>query len=215
MNTDLLAVSSLAVVIALIGVLVGFVRHLTRLLRRTGDTLAAAVPVVTTIRQDCESVIAGVLTLNQNLNVAAGGLTGAVGAAQRRATSVARERVAAALAQERALADAARERAAAEAVRERAAAETRERVAAGARERAAAVTVLDLAAANAVRERAAAEAHERAAAEARERAAADAREHAAAMATDRFAAGPAAREPERATPRPTDRGSDWVPKSPR
>ncbi|WP_183097967.1 hypothetical protein, partial [Nocardioides pelophilus] len=83
---------SLVVVVALIAVLVAFVQHLARLLRRTGDTLAAAVPVVVTIRQDCENVIAGVLALNQNLSVAADGLSSAVGAAQERATSAVRGR---------------------------------------------------------------------------------------------------------------------------
>lgn len=88
MNTNLMAALSLAVIVAFFSVLVGFVRLLTQTLTRTGDNLVNALAVTTTIRQNCDSIVGGVLTLNKNLNAAAAGLTTVVGSANQRAASL-------------------------------------------------------------------------------------------------------------------------------
>ncbi|KRA27233.1 MULTISPECIES: hypothetical protein [unclassified Nocardioides] len=87
MNTNLTSALSLIVVVALLAVLVGFVRHLTGVLNRTGKNLVDALAVTTTIRQDCEQIVGGVLALNVNLNAAAAGLNAVTSSAQRRAAS--------------------------------------------------------------------------------------------------------------------------------
>lgn len=88
MNTNLMAVLSLVVIVALFVVLVGFVQHLTQTLTRTGNNLVSALAVTTTIRQNCENIVDGVLRLNKNLNAAAAGLTTVVSSATQRAASL-------------------------------------------------------------------------------------------------------------------------------
>lgn len=92
MNDNLMAVLSLAVIVAFLAVLIGFVQHLTQTLTRTGKNLVTALSVTTSIRQNSESIVDGVLGLNKNLQAAAAGLTGLVGSAQQRAASLSARR---------------------------------------------------------------------------------------------------------------------------
>lgn len=90
MNSNLMAVLSLVVIIGLFAVLIGFVNYLTQTLTRTGNNLVSALAVTTSIRQDCESIVQGVLALNRNLNAAAAGLVTVAGSAKQRAASLSR-----------------------------------------------------------------------------------------------------------------------------
>lgn len=85
MNSNLMAGLTIVVVIALFAVLIGFVRYLTLTLENTGGNLVEALSVTTTIRQDCENIVSGVLALNKNLHAAAAGLGAVVNAAQQAA----------------------------------------------------------------------------------------------------------------------------------
>lgn len=85
MNTTLMAVLSLAVIISLFVVLVGFISHLTRTLGRTGANLARALDITTTIRHDCENVDTGIQAMNMNLYRVAAGLSNVGDATEKRA----------------------------------------------------------------------------------------------------------------------------------
>lgn len=74
MNLTLMAVISLAVIIWLFVVLVGFINNLTRVLRRTGANLETALEVTAAIRVHCEQIAPGINAMNGNLYVVAAGL---------------------------------------------------------------------------------------------------------------------------------------------
>lgn len=96
MNTNLMAVLSLAVILALVAVLLYFVGAVTRRLEHTGTILRSGKVIAGNIRKDCESIIQGVVALNNNLGVAAGGLGAAAQAANAAAGRAANAKAAAA-----------------------------------------------------------------------------------------------------------------------
>lgn len=121
MNTNLMAVLTLAVILAFVGVLLAFVQHITRTLQHTGTILVSGKAIAGNIRRDCESIVSGVLALNKNLGIAAGGLTTVAETATRAATR-AQQAAASQAAAARAAEAAAREAAAREAAAREAAA---------------------------------------------------------------------------------------------
>jgi hypothetical protein len=111
MNTNIMAVISLLVIAALVGVLLYFVQRLTQVLEHTGTILRSGKVIAGNIRNDCQNIISGVVALNKNLGVAAGGLGTVAETANRAAARAASAKVA----QEAAARQAAAQQAAAQA----------------------------------------------------------------------------------------------------